>query len=88
MPRGGGDCLDQVMLERAPAWFSNSSSRADWNGLDWRADKLATPPKFVDGSPFYRLQMVLARHEVAMPPGTQAAVARNCSAAAAGSYAA
>lgn len=33
--------------------------------------------KFVDGLPFYRLQTVLARHEVAMPRGTQAAVTIN-----------
>lgn len=33
--------------------------------------------KFVDGLPFYRLQTVLARHDVAMPRGTQAAVTIN-----------
>jgi transposase len=33
--------------------------------------------KFVDGLPFYRLQTVLARHDVATPRGTQAAVTIN-----------
>jgi transposase len=33
--------------------------------------------KFVDGQPFYRLETVLARHDIAMPRGTQAAVAIN-----------
>lgn len=31
--------------------------------------------KFVDGLPFYRLETVLARHDIALPRGTQAAVA-------------
>lgn len=62
-------CHIGVKIAPVPAQFlprSNISARM--------AAHLITS-KFVDGLPFYRLETVLARHDIAMPRGTQAAVA-------------
>ncbi|MFC4311603.1 IS66 family transposase [Steroidobacter flavus] len=62
-------CHVGVKIGPVPAQFlprSNISARM--------AAHLITS-KFVDGLPFYRLETVLARHGIAVPRGTQAAVA-------------